>query len=52
MAAHRGAVGGLRPEDLIVAVNGLPVEKVEDVHRLMVGDRIGESVALDVVRGS
>jgi S1-C subfamily serine protease len=41
---------GLRPEDLIVAVDGQLVEKVDDVQRLMVGDRIGETVALDVLR--
>src|SRR5213080_1068733 len=33
--------GGLRAEDLIVAVDGEHVEKVDDVQRLMVGDRIG-----------
>jgi S1-C subfamily serine protease len=44
------SVAGLRPEDLIVAVDGELVEKVDDVQRLMVGDRIGETVALDVLR--
>jgi S1-C subfamily serine protease len=44
------ASAGLRPEDLIVAVDGELVEKVDDVQRLMVGDRIGETVALDVLR--
>ena len=42
--------GGLRAEDLIVAVDGEHVEKVDDVQRLMVGDRIGATVALDVLR--
>jgi serine protease Do len=41
---------GLRAEDLIVAVDGEYVEKVDDVQRLMVGDRIGATVALDVLR--
>jgi serine protease Do len=45
------ADGGLRAEDLIVAVDGEHVEKVDDVQRLMVGDRIGATVALDVLRG-
>ena len=45
------ADAGLRTEDLIVAVDGELVEKVDDVQRLMVGDRIGEPVALDVLRG-
>ena len=44
------ADGGLRAEDLIVAVDGEHVEKVDDVQRLMVGDRIGASVTLDVLR--
>src|SRR3954452_20937122 len=44
------ADGGLRAEDLIVAVDGEYVEKVDDVQRLMVGDRIGATVALHVLR--
>jgi S1-C subfamily serine protease len=45
------AVAGLRAEDLIVAVNGEPVQRVDHVQRLMIGDLIGERVVLDVVRG-
>jgi S1-C subfamily serine protease len=41
---------GLRSEDLIVAVDGRPVGKVEDIQRLLVGDRIGAQVLLDVIR--
>jgi S1-C subfamily serine protease len=44
------AAAGLRPEDLIVAVDGEPVARVDDVQRLMVGDRIGATVRLDVLR--
>ena len=44
------AASGLRPEDLIVAVGETPVERVDDVQRLMVGDRIGRAVTLDVLR--
>jgi serine protease Do len=44
------AIAGLRAEDLIVAVNGEPVQRVDHVQRLMVGDLIGERVVLDVVR--
>jgi S1-C subfamily serine protease len=44
------AAAGLRAEDLIVAVDGEPVAKVDDVQRLMVGDRIGARVRLDVLR--
>src|SRR6185437_3771712 len=42
------AVAGLRPEDLIVAVGETPVERVDDVQRMMVGDRIGLAVEVDV----
>jgi S1-C subfamily serine protease len=42
---------GLRPEDLIVAVDGRMVAGVGELQRLMVGDRVGAPVQLDVVRG-
>jgi serine protease Do len=45
-AAH----AGLRPEDLIVELNGIPVEAVDDVQRLMVGDLIGVAVRARVLR--
>jgi serine protease Do len=41
---------GLRPEDLIVAVDDHGVERVDDLQRLMVGERIGRSVTLQVLR--
>jgi serine protease Do len=44
------ANAGLRAEDLIVAVDGELVEKVDDVQRLMIGDRIGATVTLDLLR--
>jgi len=42
---------GLRAEDLIVSVDGSAVAKVEDVQKLLVADRIGATLALDVLRG-
>jgi serine protease Do len=45
------AVAGLRPEDMIVAVDGTPVQHVEDLQRLMTGELIGRRVGLTVVRG-
>jgi S1-C subfamily serine protease len=45
------AAAGLRPEDMIVAVDGTPVESVDDLQRLMVSELIGRSVTLTVVRG-
>src|ERR671934_1293024 len=45
------AVAGLRPEDLIVAVDETSVESVDDLQRFMVGELIGRRVTLTVVRG-
>jgi S1-C subfamily serine protease len=45
------ALAGLRPEDLIIEVDGTPVESVDELQRLMVGELIGEAVSLTVVRG-
>jgi serine protease Do len=44
------ARAGLRPEDLIVAIDGSPVRGVDDLQRLMDGGRIGADVSLTVVR--
>ena len=44
------AAAGLRPEDLIVAVDGIAVEGVDDLQRLMVAELIGTSVVLTVIR--
>jgi S1-C subfamily serine protease len=45
------AQAGLRPEDMIVEVEGQAVERVEDLQRLMVGELIGGRVMMTVVRG-
>ncbi len=42
---------GLRPEDLIVAVDGATIEDVTDLQRLMDAERIGRSIAFEVIRG-
>jgi serine protease Do len=44
------AAAGLRAEDLIVAVDGEPVRGVDDLQRLMTGERIGVPVELTLVR--
>jgi S1-C subfamily serine protease len=44
------ALAGLRPEDLIVALDGVEVLGVDDIQRLMTAERIGEPVAATVVR--
>jgi S1-C subfamily serine protease len=41
---------GLRPEDLIVEVDGHSVERVDDLQRLMVAEAIGRSVTLRILR--
>jgi serine protease Do len=41
---------GLRPEDLIVAVDGTATASVDDLQRLMVAELIGRPVATRVVR--
>ena len=50
VAGSPAAVAGLRAEDLIVAVDGDAVETVDDVQKLMVADRIGNTVRVDILR--
>jgi S1-C subfamily serine protease len=42
--------GGLRPEDLLLGVDGNGVTNVGDLQRLMTGDRIGRQVGVEVFR--
>jgi serine protease Do len=44
------AAAGLRPEDLVVGVDGAPVRGVDDLQRLMTEDRIGVRCSLEIVR--
>jgi S1-C subfamily serine protease len=44
------ARAGLRPGDLIVAVDGSPVETMSELQRLLVGERIGTTVTFTVGR--
>jgi len=41
---------GLRAEDLIVAVDGEPMSDVGDLQHLMVAERIGQDVEVEVIR--
>jgi S1-C subfamily serine protease len=41
---------GLRPEDLIVAIDGTAIGGVDDLQRLMVADAIGRAVGATVIR--
>ncbi|HZV75252.1 MAG TPA: trypsin-like peptidase domain-containing protein [Conexibacter sp.] len=45
------ARAGLRPEDLIVSIDGVPIESVSDLQRLLVAELIDRRVALGIVRG-
>jgi S1-C subfamily serine protease len=44
------AEAGLRPEDLIVAVDGEPMADVGDLQRLMVAERIGAGLEVEAMR--
>jgi serine protease Do len=44
------ARAGLRPEDLIIELNGVPVQTVDDIQKLMVGELIGAQVHARVLR--
>jgi serine protease Do len=50
MGGSPAEAAGLRPEDLIVAIDGVAVSGVNDLQRLMTGERIGVPVQLTVVR--
>jgi S1-C subfamily serine protease len=41
---------GLRPEDLIVELDGTPVADVDDLQRLMAGELIGRGVTARLLR--
>jgi S1-C subfamily serine protease len=44
------AKSGLRPGDLLVSANGEPVRSAQSLQRLMLGDAIGQPLALSVLR--
>lgn len=41
---------GLREGDLIVAFNGQPIGSVHDLHKVLVGEQIGVSASLTIIR--
>jgi S1-C subfamily serine protease len=41
---------GLRPEDLLLEVAGSPIEKVEDLQRMLTADRIGTRIEIKALR--
>ncbi len=50
----RGPAGaaGLVPGDVVVAMNGIPVESVDDLHRLLSDAAVGAVARLDVLRAT
>jgi S1-C subfamily serine protease len=42
----------IRPDDVIVALNDEPIASVHDLHKKLVGDRIGTPCQLTVLRGT
>jgi len=42
---------GMRAEDLIVELEGTPIEGMDDLQRVVVGEVIGRAVRAKVVRG-
>lgn len=45
-------VGGIRPGDILVGLNGAPVESVDDLHRLLAETVVGSPTLLDLLRGT
>jgi serine protease Do len=48
--ASPAAEAGLRAEDLVVAIDDIPVRGVDDMHRLLTADHIGRRTELTVMR--
>jgi serine protease Do len=51
VADSPAAQAGLRPEDLILAVDGVPVETMGDLQRVMLEETIGRTIVVAIVRG-
>jgi S1-C subfamily serine protease len=50
VAGSPAAGAGIRPEDLILSVDGIAVEGVDDLQRLMDAERVGRRVAIELSR--
>ncbi|HSD79621.1 MAG TPA: trypsin-like peptidase domain-containing protein [Solirubrobacteraceae bacterium] len=50
VAGSPAALAGLRPEDLLVELDGVALEGVDDLQRLMTAERIGRRAVATVVR--
>jgi S1-C subfamily serine protease len=45
------ASAGVRPGDLVVELDGRPIEGVADLQRVLVGELVGRAVGVRVARG-
>ena len=43
---------GVRDGDLLVTFGGEAIERTDDLHRLLTGERVGEAVPLELLRGT
>jgi S1-C subfamily serine protease len=43
---------GVREGDIVVAFDGRPVDGIDDLHRLLIADRIGAATTVTVIRGA
>ena len=50
--ASASAAGGLKADDLIVGIDGVPVTTVDDLHRLLDASRIGKDCIVRVLRAT
>ena len=41
----------MRPEDIVVALGGQPVEAISDMQRLLTGEIAGHTLDAEVIRG-
>lgn len=51
VAGGHAAQAGVRPEDIVVALDGQPVEAISDLQRMLTGDRAGRPMEAQLVRG-
>jgi S1-C subfamily serine protease len=49
-ATGPAASAGVRPGDVIVALDGVPIAGIDDLHRVLSDDRIGRTLELTVLR--
>jgi S1-C subfamily serine protease len=42
---------GIRPEDIVVRLDGVPVQSIGDLQRLLTGERVGHRLPASVARG-